>query len=205
MYGGGIATQVAPRPVDTIVAGNTLTSSSGSGADIYGSVLAASSYDLIGNGTDLSGISNGVNHNLIGTTGPPSTRCWTRSVTTADSTQTMPFQTRESRRGEGRRRHHADGCRQRHGHGHPRRRRRGLRQHQLPRWPSGSTAKRSWVEGVNLTNNTVTVMRAPATASSGHAAGAGSTSPTTRSATRSRAHRPSVPSRPWWVTRSPWP
>ena len=130
MYGGGIATQVAPRLVDTIVAGNTLTSSSGSGADIYGSVLAASSYDLIGNGTGLSGISNGVNHN--------------RSAPAANNPMLDPLgnyggthpdhaiPTRESRRREGRRRHHADGCRQRHGHGHPRRRRRGLRQHQHP-------------------------------------------------------------------------
>ena len=82
--GGGIASQIAPRLVDTIVAANTLTSSRGSGPDIYGSVLAASSYNLIGNGTGLSGISNGVNQNQVGTAGAPSTRCWTRSATMAD-------------------------------------------------------------------------------------------------------------------------
>ena len=91
MYGGGIATQVAPRLVDTIVAGNTLTSSSGSDPDIYGSVLAASSYNLIGNGTGLSGISNGVNHNHIGTAGAPINPILDPLGNYGGPTQTMPF------------------------------------------------------------------------------------------------------------------
>jgi hypothetical protein len=49
----------------TIVAGN-----SGS-ADIWGTVLSTSSYNFIGNGSALSGISNGTNHNQIGTSSSP--------------------------------------------------------------------------------------------------------------------------------------
>jgi hypothetical protein len=51
---------------NTIVAGNT--GSSGSMIqDIQGPVSGTSSYNLVGDGTGLSGISNGVNYNQIGT------------------------------------------------------------------------------------------------------------------------------------------
>ncbi len=71
--GGGIFV-VNGNPIvlmDTIVAGNTPTSSSGMDPDIDGSVATSSSYNLIGNGAGLSGISNGVNHNKIGTSSAP--------------------------------------------------------------------------------------------------------------------------------------
>ena len=132
LYGGGIASVVAPRLVDTIVAANTLTSSSGSGPDIHGSVLAASSYNLIGNGTGLSGISNGLNQNQVGTAGTPINPELDPLGNYGGFTQTMPFRTGQSRGGQGGRRHHADRQHQRDGHGHPGRRRRGLRQHQHP-------------------------------------------------------------------------
>jgi predicted outer membrane repeat protein len=71
MYGGGLATQSSVTLVDSIVAGDTLTSSIGKYPDVYGSVTASSAYNLIGNGTGLTGISNGANHNQIGTSGAP--------------------------------------------------------------------------------------------------------------------------------------
>ena len=62
-----------------------------------------------------------------------------------------------------------------------------------------------WVEAVNLTDNTLNVMRAPGDGAAPTRSARGFTSPTTRSATRSRAHPPSVPSSSWWGTRFPWP
>jgi len=63
---GGILDNQPATLVNTIVAGNTVTASSGA-VDVEGSVNSASAYNLIGNGTGLSGITNGVNHNKIGT------------------------------------------------------------------------------------------------------------------------------------------
>ena len=71
VYAGGITNLGSMTLVDTIVAGNVLTSSSGKDPDISGSVTTASANNLIGNGTGLSGISNGVNHNQVGTSGAP--------------------------------------------------------------------------------------------------------------------------------------
>src|SRR5262249_795160 len=54
---------------NTIVAGNLVTSN---GHDIWGLVSSASSYNLVGLAdSSLSGISNGVNHNQIGTAASP--------------------------------------------------------------------------------------------------------------------------------------
>ncbi len=69
--GGGIWNGSSLTLVDTIVAGNTLTATTAFGPDVSGSVATSSSYNLIGNGTGLSGISNGVNHNKIGTSSAP--------------------------------------------------------------------------------------------------------------------------------------
>jgi hypothetical protein len=41
------------------------------GGDIIGAVSSSSTYNLIGNGTGLTGISNGVNHNQVGTAASP--------------------------------------------------------------------------------------------------------------------------------------
>jgi hypothetical protein len=53
---------------NTLVAGNRATSSV---PDIDGSVDGASSYDLVGNGSGLFGIADGVNHNRVGTAASP--------------------------------------------------------------------------------------------------------------------------------------
>jgi streptogramin lyase len=54
--------------VNTIVA---LNSTDGNGPDIYGPVVGTSHHSLIGNGTAMSGISNGVNGDLVGTAASP--------------------------------------------------------------------------------------------------------------------------------------
>jgi hypothetical protein len=74
--GGGIAgTPIAPggsmqyRVVqESIVAGNRATEG---GPDIAGTLSSSSGYDLVGDGSGLSGISNGVGGNLIGTAESP--------------------------------------------------------------------------------------------------------------------------------------
>jgi hypothetical protein len=70
-YSGGGILNSGPtlRLQNTILAGNRSTS--GSSPDIQGSVSPFSSYNLVGDGTGLSGISNGVNHNQIGTSASP--------------------------------------------------------------------------------------------------------------------------------------
>jgi hypothetical protein len=53
---------------NTLIADNTATTSH---SDVSGTVLAASSYNLVGDGTGLSGISGGENGNQVGTGGSP--------------------------------------------------------------------------------------------------------------------------------------
>jgi predicted outer membrane repeat protein len=66
--GGGISTSGGTlRVQNTIVAGNRSPRS----PDIQGSVSSTSSYNLVGDGTGLSGISDGVNHNQIGISASP--------------------------------------------------------------------------------------------------------------------------------------
>jgi predicted outer membrane repeat protein len=66
--GGGICNFGAQLMLsDSIVAGNTASS----GPDVSGPVDARSSYNVIGNGNGLTGISDGVNHNQIGTPANP--------------------------------------------------------------------------------------------------------------------------------------
>ena len=70
--GGGINNYSgdAPTLTNTIVAGNT--SSSNNGPDINGAVISTSANNLIGDGTGMSGISNGNgNHNQVGTSSSP--------------------------------------------------------------------------------------------------------------------------------------
>jgi hypothetical protein len=77
--GGGIfsvAAALSPPALlhlqSTIVAGNRASGGANSGPDIQGQPSSDSSYNLIGVGdSTLSGISNGTNHNQIGTPGMP--------------------------------------------------------------------------------------------------------------------------------------
>ena len=69
--GGGIATSVSTTILrNTIVAGNFR----GAGAtrdDVDGALDATSSFNLIGDGTGMTGITNGVNSNQVGSSGSP--------------------------------------------------------------------------------------------------------------------------------------
>jgi hypothetical protein len=66
--GGGINTASGTTALaNTIIAQNTASS----GSDIEGAVSAGSANNLIGDGTDTTGITNGANGNLIGTAGSP--------------------------------------------------------------------------------------------------------------------------------------
>src|SRR5207253_7100562 len=72
--GGGIfvAAMLTSVTIDhTIVAGNVKTSNFLVRDDIFGSIAAASAYNLIGVNTGLSGISHGTNGNQIGTGASP--------------------------------------------------------------------------------------------------------------------------------------
>jgi hypothetical protein len=71
--GGALFNEGSPLLLqNTIVAGNQSTGSTGTGPDINGAVDSTSSYNLVGIGdSSLSGISNGVNNNQIGTSGSP--------------------------------------------------------------------------------------------------------------------------------------
>jgi hypothetical protein len=66
--GAGLSVDTATVTLSsTIVAGNHPTT----GGDVEGPVLAVSDHNLIGNDTGLTGITNGVNGNLIGTAATP--------------------------------------------------------------------------------------------------------------------------------------
>jgi hypothetical protein len=69
--GGGLYVQSTATAVlrDTIVAGNTTLT--GTPTDVSGGLDPASAYDLVGVGSSLTGISNSVNGNLIGTSAAP--------------------------------------------------------------------------------------------------------------------------------------
>jgi hypothetical protein len=72
--GGGILTDpratVTPVLHNVLIAGNSC-SVGYSGNDVYGSVDPSSDYNLIGDGTGMTGISNGTNHNQVGTAASP--------------------------------------------------------------------------------------------------------------------------------------
>jgi hypothetical protein len=61
--GGGIYT-----PASSVTLHNTLVAGS-TGGDVHGTLASASSYNLIGDGS--GGLTNGVNHNLLGTSTNP--------------------------------------------------------------------------------------------------------------------------------------
>src|SRR5262249_42962055 len=69
--GGGLwvsAARTEVRLANTLVAGNTAATG---GPDVTGPVLPTSAYNLIGDGSGLSGISHGENGNQIGTATSP--------------------------------------------------------------------------------------------------------------------------------------
>jgi predicted outer membrane repeat protein len=67
--GGGIYTLFLALHLDnTLIAGNTASTS---GPDVNGSVDTTSGFNLIGDGTGMSGITNGVNGNQVGTSASP--------------------------------------------------------------------------------------------------------------------------------------
>src|SRR5262249_44570131 len=65
-YNGGLSPVIVRN---TIIAQNTATS----GPDVKGPLNASSSFNLIGDGTNMTGISNGSNGNQVGVSGPPIT------------------------------------------------------------------------------------------------------------------------------------
>lgn len=71
VLGGGVRNLNSLSLYDTIVAADTLASASGSDPDIDGSVTATSDHNLVGNGSGVSGITNGVNSNQIGSKSSP--------------------------------------------------------------------------------------------------------------------------------------
>ncbi len=69
--GGGLAQNTAAVTLrNTIVAGN-FNSTAATRDDVSGAVVASSSFNLIGDGTGASGISNGVNNNQVGSGASP--------------------------------------------------------------------------------------------------------------------------------------
>jgi hypothetical protein len=66
--GGGIYNPRSTQLDNTLIARNTST---GSAPDVRGSVNATSGFNLIGDGTGMTGISNGLNGNQVGTSANP--------------------------------------------------------------------------------------------------------------------------------------
>ncbi|MGA2621250.1 MAG: choice-of-anchor Q domain-containing protein, partial [Thermoguttaceae bacterium] len=87
--GGGAWSNGSLTLADSIVAGNTLTDAGGADPDLSGSVVAASSYNLIGDGTGESGITNGTGGNKIGTSGDSINPLLAPLAANGGSTETM--------------------------------------------------------------------------------------------------------------------
>ena len=84
----GIVDSQPATLMDTIVAGNTQTGSVVA-VDIEGVVNSASAYNLIGTSNGFSGITNGVNHNKIGTSGVPINPMLSAPANNGSLTETM--------------------------------------------------------------------------------------------------------------------
>jgi hypothetical protein len=71
-YGGGLDVAVgSPALHNTLIAGNFLGASRSTPDDVHGSLNPGGDYNLIGDGTGLTGLSNGVNGNLVGSAAAP--------------------------------------------------------------------------------------------------------------------------------------
>ena len=69
-FGGGLRTSsTVPLVHNTIIAGNTSTSSSSD--DVSGTLNSASSFNLIGDGSGMTGVTDGANDNQVGTSATP--------------------------------------------------------------------------------------------------------------------------------------
>jgi hypothetical protein len=86
---GGIDTLIGTLQymVNTIVAGN----SSSSGPDIYGPVIAGNN-NIIGNNTDMTGLTNGLNGNQVGTSANPINPLLDSLASNGGPTQTLALQ-----------------------------------------------------------------------------------------------------------------
>jgi hypothetical protein len=73
---------------NTLIAGNT---ASGSDPDVRGGVIASSGFNLIGDGTGMFGISNGVNGNQIGTSASPIHPLLAKLGSYGGPTKTLPL------------------------------------------------------------------------------------------------------------------
>ena len=118
--------------MDTIVAGNTQTGSV-LAVDIEGVVNSASAYNLIGTGNGFSGITNGVNHNKIGTSGVPINPMLSAPANNGSLTETMAPKAGSPAIKAGGRVDHAHRRHHRFADRDPRRRRRRDRQHRAAR------------------------------------------------------------------------
>jgi hypothetical protein len=87
--GGGIANYgTSPLTLNnTLVAGNT---AQGTGPDVFGTVVNTSGFNLIGDGTGMTGISNGVNGNQVGTSSVPINPMLSPLAFWGGPTETMP-------------------------------------------------------------------------------------------------------------------
>lgn len=71
-WNSGNAGQIGSVSINsTITLENTIAAGNGSGSDFHGSIVSSSAYNLIGNGSGMTGISNGSNNNQVGTSSNP--------------------------------------------------------------------------------------------------------------------------------------
>ena len=89
--GGGIFNGDWLTLVDSIVAGNTLTGPNAVDPDVASQPTASGADNLIGDGTGLSGISNGVNGNKVGSSGAPINPLLAPLGAYGGPTETMPL------------------------------------------------------------------------------------------------------------------
>ncbi|MGO9917135.1 MAG: beta strand repeat-containing protein [Isosphaeraceae bacterium] len=90
-WGGGIINGDSLTLVDSIVAGNTLTGPNAVDPDVASNPTANGADNLIGDGTGLSGISNGVNGNRVGSSGAPINPLLAPLGAYGGPTETMPL------------------------------------------------------------------------------------------------------------------
>jgi predicted outer membrane repeat protein len=70
-YGGGIFNNSSANAPVTLYSSIVAANTAPNGPDVYGPMQSASSYDLIGNGAAMFGISSGSNHNQVGSAASP--------------------------------------------------------------------------------------------------------------------------------------
>jgi predicted outer membrane repeat protein len=88
-YGGGIFNNPSAAAAVTLSSSIVAANTAPNGPDIYGPMQSASSYNLIGNGSAMSGISSGSNNNQVGTSSSPINPLLSPLGSYGGSTQTM--------------------------------------------------------------------------------------------------------------------